>query len=151
VKRAWQISGEDYYGASQILQSIVQNKEQVERSYTVSIAAQKAQEQKEKELAKQRKNKSAIYASRNGPASQAASAQPKRNADDSDSDGDNFKADGFDSDASDADDGANDSELEQICMLEALEYFNTAQAEELVMMIGWCLLHDTSALSHSFH
>jgi hypothetical protein len=137
IVRAVTISQGDVSSAQGILQALVKGKQQ--QTYSISIAAQQAQERKEKELAKQRKNKSAIYANRGGaaPAPVAQTpTRPKRNNNDSDSDEDNFKGDDFDSDASDAEDRTNDSELEAICTLEALEYFNTADAEGLVMMIG---------------
>jgi hypothetical protein len=133
IQRAITISQGDWGRVVGILQALVQNKEQ---SHSISIAAQQEQQRKEKEMARQRKNKSAIYANRTAAPAQAAPPPVKRNNDDSDSDGDDFKGDGFDSDASDADDRAKDSELEIICTAEAIEYFNTADAESLVMMIG---------------
>lgn len=134
VERSLQLSRGDFNAASGIIHALVQGRE---RSHSISIAAQQEQQRKEKELAKQRKNKSAIYANRAGAAPTQATPLPtKRNNDDSDSDEDDFKGDGFDSDASDAEDRTKDSELEAICTIEALEYFNTADAEGLVMMIG---------------
>jgi len=134
IKRAIFVSQGDYTSAAGILQAIVHSKEQ--QSHSISIAAQQEQQRKEKEMARQRKNKSAIYAHRNAPPAQVAPPPVKRNNDDSDSDGDDFRGDGFDSDASDAEDRTKDRELEIICTTEAIEYFNTADTESLVMMIG---------------
>jgi preprotein translocase subunit SecD len=133
IQRAIVISQGDWERAVGVLQALVQSKE---HSHSISIAAQQEQQRKEKEMARQRKNKSAIYANRTAGPAQAAPPPVKRNNDDSDSDEDDFKGDGFDSDASDAEDRAKDSELEIICTAEAIEYFNTADAESLVMMIG---------------
>lgn len=106
-----------------------------------SVAQLREQEQREKELAKNRKNKSAIYNNRNAVPPLANfepmvhQAPPRRNPNLSDSDEDDFRG-GDDSEASDGEDRTNDSELEAVCAAEALEYFNTADAEGLVMMIG---------------
>ncbi|KAG8799894.1 hypothetical protein FRC17_007009, partial [Serendipita sp. 399] len=92
------------------------------------------QERREKELAKQRKNKSAIYAHRNA-APNTVEARPKRSQDDSDSGEDEFR-DGIDTDGSDSSNRVNDAELETVCTQEALVYFNSADADSLVMMIA---------------
>lgn len=110
--------------------------EMQQRAVSISIAEAQEKERREKELAKQRKNKSAIYAHRNTvPGIEAPAPRSKRAHDDSDSEGDDFRGDGFDSDASDGD-NVHDAELEAACAAEALEYFNTADAEGLVMMIA---------------
>lgn len=133
IQKAVYMAGGEFGHASAILKEMEKN-----RTFSISIAAQQEQERKAKELAKQRKNKSAIYANRNAAVpGQVTPVRPKKKDDDSDTDEDDFKGDGFDSDASD-EDRTNDSELEALCTIEALEYFNTADAEGLVMMIGMC-------------
>jgi hypothetical protein len=136
IRRAFVMAQGDYQAAYKILLELDSRRD---RTYSISIAAQQEAERQAKELAKQRKNKSAIYANRNVPQAQAAPVRPKKKDDDSDTDEDDFKGDGFDSEASNDEDRTNDSELEALCTIEALEYFNTADAEGLVMMIGTCV------------
>jgi len=133
IRRAFTMAQGNYQAAYEILVELDNRRD---RNYSISIAAQQEAERQAKELAKQRKNKSAIYANRNVPQLQAIPVRPKKKDDDSDTDEDDFKGDGFDSDASNEEDRTNDSELEALCTIEALEYFNTADAEGLVMMIG---------------
>lgn len=136
IRRAFSMAQGDYQAAYKILLELDSRRD---RTYSISIAAQQEAERQAKELAKQRKNKSAIYANRNAPQAQAIPVRPKKKEDDSDTDGDDFKGDGFDSDGSNDEERTNDSELEALCTIEALEYFNTADAEGLVMMIGLCI------------
>ncbi|KAG8862700.1 hypothetical protein FRC20_011067 [Serendipita sp. 405] len=115
-------------------QALVDDWKRQAYSYSVSVTQKLEQEKREKELAKQRKHKSAIYAHRNAVPNPVVS-RPKRTHDDSDSGEDEFR-DGIDSDGSESSKHVNDTELEALCTEEALIYFNTADADSLVMMIA---------------